>query len=181
MADTVKSIGQIEDIFQNLSIRSLGLNPNAKASQKRVRISWPEKGAPAWKRDEDVAFLMVTYADDLITRQVDVSYGAADTENANRTVTYTRVVQVSWVCYGPNSFGDADLIRSSLFLPKITMELLASNMALITDVPMPVRTPELFNGQWWDRSSFFARFNEKVIRTTQVPYLQSAEVKTIKG
>ncbi|NOU95593.1 hypothetical protein GC093_20505 [Paenibacillus sp. LMG 31456] len=181
MTDTVLSITEIENFFQASTTRMLGLDPNAPANQKRVRVAWPSKGAPAWKHEENVVFLMIGYADDSITRQMDVSYDQADVDNANRTVSYTRVIHVSWTCYGPNSFNDADLIRSNLFLPKTKADLAAVNLALIIDVPMPMRTPELFASQWWDRTSFFARFNEKVIRQSEVPYLQSADVRIIEG
>lgn len=181
MADTVLSITDIEDFFQTSTTNALGLDPDAPANRKRVRVGWPAKGAPAWKREENVAFLMIGYADDAITRQIDVAYSAVDSVNANRSASYTRVIHVSWTCYGPGSFNDADVIRNSLFLPQTTMDLAAVNMALITDVPMPVRTPELYAGQWWDRSSFFARFNEKVIRQSEVPYIQSADVQILKG
>lgn len=181
MSDTILTITQVEDLFQNLTLNMLGLDPAAKKNQSRVRISWPTKGAPAWKISEDVIFLLINFDDDAITRQVDVSYTKADDENANRSMSYTRVLRIDWICYGPNSSNDADTIRSSLFLPQFTQKFAANNLALITDVPMPIRSPELFNGQWWDRSSLYARFNEKVVRTTEVPYLKSADVQIVKG
>ncbi|WP_163855817.1 phage neck terminator protein [Paenibacillus elgii] len=180
MADTVLSILQLGDFFQDITIRLIGLDPRAKASQNRVRIGWPAKGAPAWKRDADVGFLLIDYSDDQYTRQMDVTYNESNMDNANRTVSYTRVLRVNWIFYGPNSFGDADMVRAGLFLPQTTMDLAAVNMALITDVAMPIRTPELFAGQWWDRSSFQARFNEKVTRQSEVPYLESANVQIVK-
>ncbi|NHN33541.1 phage neck terminator protein [Paenibacillus agricola] len=181
MADTILSMKDIEDVFWDMSTRMLGLNPAAPANQKRVRVSWPEKGAPAWKREENIAFISVEPDDDPYTRQMDVEYSEIDADNANRAMSYTRVHRVSWICYGPSSFGDTDLIRSSLFKPEYTMALAAVNMALITDVSAPRRSPELFGGQWWERSNFSARFNEKVIRQSEVPYLQSADVRIIEG
>ncbi|MFB0841783.1 phage neck terminator protein [Paenibacillus oleatilyticus] len=179
--DKVNSISQIEDLFQGFTIRALGLDPRAKQNQDRVRIGWPAKGAPAWKQGADVAFLLIDYADDQYTRQIDVTFSSgANKDNANRTVSYTRVLRVNWIFYGPNSFGDADTVRAGLFLPQTTMDLAAVNMAMITDVAMPIRTPELFAGQWWDRTSFQARFNEKVTRQSEVPYLQSANVQIVK-
>lgn len=179
--DTILSITQIEDFFANLTLQILGLDPLAKSSQSRVRIGWPTKGAPAWKREEDVAFLLINYDDDPITRQVDISYTESAPDVAIRSSSYTRVLQVSWVFYGPNSFDDADRIRHGLFLPLSTDALKANNMALILDMTAPIRSPELFNGQWWERTSFYARFNELVVRRTEVPYLKSADVQIVKG
>jgi len=180
MADSVPSIVKIEDFFQDLTLRMLNLNPTAPASQKRVRTTWPTKGAPAWKITEDVTFLLITFDDDSVTRQMDVAYLNKDANNANRIMSYTRVIRVNWICYGPHSSEDADTIRSSLFLPQIAEQLLKNNMALITDVSMPMRTPELFNGQWWERASLFVRFNEKVVRQSEIPYITSADVRIIK-
>jgi hypothetical protein len=181
MADTILSIAQIEDFFANLTLQMVGLDPVAPANQNRVRIGWAPNGAPAWKRTEDVAFLLVNYDDDPITRLVDVTYQEADINNVNRTVSYTRVQRVNWICYGPNSFDDMDKIRHGLYLPQFTQILAANNLALILDMSMPVRSPELFNGQWWERTSFYARFNEKVTRQADVPYIQSADVQIVKG
>lgn len=181
MTDTILSITQIEDFFQNLTLQMLGLDPIALANDERVRIAWPTKGAPAWGINEDVAFLLVNYDDDPITRQRDISYQNADPDNADRTVSYIRVLRVNWICYGPNSFDDMDTIRNGLYLPQFKQLLMASNIALILDVPVPTRSPELFNGQWRERTSFYARFNEKVVRHADIPYLQSADVKIVKG
>lgn len=181
MADTKLSLKQSEDFFQKLTLQLLGLDPEAKASQSRVRITWPENGAPAWKRTEDVAFLMVNYDDDPYTRQVEVTYQENTETAANMVASSTRVLRVTWICYGPHSFDDADTIKAKLFTPEMRLLTAKNNLALITDVPMPVRSPELFNGQWWERTTFYARFNEKVIRQTDVPYIQYADVQIVKG
>jgi hypothetical protein len=181
MADTILTIQQINSFFWSLTVQMLGLDPAAPANQDRVRKAWPAKGAPAWKRDDNIAFLLCNYDDDPITRQMDVSYQSANADNADRETSYTRVLRVNWICYGPNSFNDMDTIRSSLYLPQFTQLLASNNLALILDVPVPTRSPELFNGQWWDRTSFYARFNEKVVRHADVPYLQSADVQIVKG
>lgn len=181
MTDTILSKDQIEDFFQNLTLQILGVDPNSPSSQSRVRIEWPKNGYPGWKIDEDIAFLLVTYDDDAITRQMDVNYAPLDEYQANHLLSYTRVVRVSWTCYGPNSFNDIDTIRSSLYIPKYKELIKANNLALILDVPNPMRSPELFNGQWWDRSSFYARFNEKVTRTSAVPYITGSDVQVVKG
>nr|WP_147433503.1 hypothetical protein [Paenibacillus ginsengarvi] len=125
--------------------------------------------------------MMVEYLDDLYTRQINVVYNEIDPDNARRSVSYTRVLRVNWICYGPSSFDDADVIRIGLLSPWMTEQLAGANMALITDLGMPTRSPELFGGQWWERTSFYARFNEQVTRQADVPYLQSADVNIIKG
>jgi len=181
MSDIVLTLRQAEDFFQRLTLQLLGVPANAPKKDSRVRIGWPEKGAPAWKQNEDVTFLLLTYDDDMITQQQHVTYQPNGLDSINRTVEYTRVLRVNWICYGPNSFDDADKIRSGLYLPPSSEALIKSNMALIMDVPSPMRSPELFNGQWWDRSSFYARFNEKVTRRSEIPTLKSADIQIVEG
>ncbi|NRS20592.1 hypothetical protein HP398_29675 [Brevibacillus sp. HB1.4B] len=175
MADSVLQLSDIENIFWNCTIQNLGLDPTAKESQKRIRIGYPTEGAPAWKRTDNVGFILVTLADDPIVQQAEISYTKATETTATRSASYTRVIQVSWTFYGPSSFDDADRIRNSLHLKPETF----APLALVTNVSAPFRLPELFAGQWWERTNFTAQFNEKVVRSTEVNYIQSADIQVI--
>jgi hypothetical protein len=181
MTDTILTKLQIEDLFFSLTMQILGLDPAAPANKSRIRMTWPTGGSPAWEIGEDVTFLLVNYDDDPVTRQMEVSYAESDADYADQSTSYTRVLRIDWICYGPNSFGDADTIRAGLFSAAMKLQLTAANLALITDVSMPTRTPELYNGQWWERSSLTARFNEFVVRHSTVPYIKAADVQILKG
>ncbi|SFU71103.1 phage neck terminator protein [Alicyclobacillus macrosporangiidus] len=176
MADTVLTVQQIEDIFQTWTSQALGVtDPGA------VRIGWPMDGAPAWHITDDVCFVLVTYVDNPITRQIERSYSPLDPDNANMAHSYIDSVRVSWTLYGPNAFERADIIRAALFQPSTTDTLAANNLGLVTDVPMPIRVPELFNGQWWSRATLYADFNQLVIRQTSVPYITGSDVRIVEG
>ncbi|WP_206923025.1 phage neck terminator protein [Alicyclobacillus suci] len=171
MADTVLTQVQLEDIFQSLTSQLLGTtDPSA------VRITWPKDGAPSWSIDDDVCFVSVTPSDNSYTRQLQTDYSPLDQESLNSTLAYTAGVRVSWTLYGPNSSDNADLIRATLFSDSTKSTLISNDLALITDVPMPIRQPELFNGEWWNRATLYADFNHLVKRQSTVPYLQSADV-----
>ncbi|WPS86466.1 hypothetical protein SMD22_18410 [Brevibacillus halotolerans] len=175
MADLALALPEIEDIFWQCTIKNLGLDPEKKESQKRIRIGYSTEGAPAWKRDENVGFILVSFASDPITEQVELSYNKTSETTADHISSYTRVVQVSWTFYGPSSYDDADKVRAGLY----RSPLLFSPLHLVTNVPAPLRLPELFSGQWWERSTLIARFNEKVVRSSTVKYIQSADVQVI--
>lgn len=182
MTDINMTVRQIEDFFVSLTYQILGIDPaTLQPNQAPVRVEWPTGGAPGWKIDEDVTFVMVNYDDDAITRQIEVDYQPIDDQNAYRSHSSTRVLRINWICYGPNSFDHANTIRSGIFLPDISKLLADSNLALIFDLPAPIRAPELFNGQWWDRTSFYARFNELMVQSIQVQYLTSTNVQIVKG
>lgn len=167
---------QIEDLFQGWTSGWLNTtDPSA------VRIGWPTDGAPAWKITDDVCFLLVRYADDPYTRQIMTEYSPADAWDAYVNATYTLVVEVTWNLYGPNSFDYADVIRASLFQDATTAALAQHHLALITEVAMPQRVPELFDGQWWNRCVLSAKFNQLVVRQSTVPYLQTANIQVLEG
>lgn len=178
MPNIINTLKQIEDLFQGITMQILGIDPAIAVNQNKVRIAWPVGGAPAWKITEDIIFVRVTSNNDPIIQQRDIEYTPYDTNNSNRKASYTRNHTVQWTCYGPNSFDNVDKIRNGIFLlaNKETFDI--NNLALVTDVSAPTRAPELFNGQWWDRSDVQANFNESVTRTGTVPYIQEVIVGT---
>lgn len=173
MANQVLTLTQLQTLFQSLVSTILGTtDPGA------VRVAWPEDGAPAWPIDYDVCFLLIQPEPDPYTQQLEETWTEQDANDAAMSTAYTFVFRVGFTFYGPNSFDNADLVRSQLFASFTTTTLSSNNLALITDVPMPMRAPELWGGQWWDRSDLVARFNELVIRTSTTPFIQSAPVTT---
>lgn len=176
MADTVLTQTQIEDTFQSLTSTILNTtNPSA------VRVEWPTDGAPSWSISEDVCFIAITPMDDPYAHPMQTDYSPNDDTTVNVSMTNTDVFRVTWAFYGPDCWDNARIVRSQLFSDTTRTTLQASNIALVTDVPLPVRSPELFNGQWWNRTTLYANFNELVIRTSTVPYLTSADVQVKEG
>lgn len=172
MSDTVLTQTQLENLFQSLTSTILNTTDPSV-----VRISWPTDGSPSWSINQDICFVQVTPVDNGYNQQMMTDYSVLDANTANANLTYTAGVRVSWTLYGPSASDNADVIRYSLFTDSTTSTLMASNVALVTDVPMPIRSPELFNGEWWNRASLYANFNELVIRTSTVPVLQTADVQ----
>lgn len=143
-----------------------------------VRKSWPTKGAPAWKIDEDVCFFQVTEQDDMINRQRHSLYNPKDNDNVIKTTVQTRVIRVSWIFYGPNSFDNAFILKNALF-EAVKENLNQNELYLIPNITSPRRAPELFSGQWWERVDFEALFNERIKLESNIPYIKSAEFKII--
>ena len=175
MADKALQLKEIEDIFWMCTMKNLNLDPEKAENQKRIRIGYPTEGAPAWQRTDNVGFILVTPVDDPISQQVEISYVQASETTADHISSYTRVIQVSWTFYGPSSFDDADKVRAGLY----RSPLLFSPLHLIPAVPSPYRLPELFGGQWWERTTFLARFNEHVVRSSTVNYIDTVGIEVI--
>lgn len=178
MANIYLTMKQLEALFWQSTLLMLGLDPKNKDNAGKVRLSWPTQGAPAWKVDEDVVFLRITEADDEYNRQRDTVYDPKDKDpdNAIEKKTFTRVIQAYWICYGPNSFDRAFAIRNALFATQSRETLSGSGLYLIPDMDAPRRSPELFAGQWWERTDLSARFNEYIRLDATVPYLKSADI-----
>jgi hypothetical protein len=177
--DTVLTLKQIEDIFFAETCKMLGLDPTLPENQGKVRFAWPTDGSPGWSIDEDIVFLRITPIDDKIARPQDILYDTNASDYALKEVAYTRVHKIDWTLYGPSSYDNADLIRYNILSSKYLNDFRAYNLFLITDVTMPVRLPELFNGQWWERTDFQASYNELVIRRSQIPYFVNTDIKLI--
>lgn len=176
VADTVLSLEAIEDLMWLVTLRILNYS-DTEPNQDKIRIAWPQSGAPAWKITEDICFIRVNGENSPVTQQRDVNYHQKDVDNAQMTIGYTRYHVVQWTLYGPNSYERADTIRNALFLPQHKQALREKNLYIVPPISVPKRTPELFDGQWWPRVDFIAAFNEAVQRETEIPYIKSADIQ----
>ena len=184
MTDTINTLQQLNILFQNLIINILGFEKTgspaaySETAFKAVRISWPTTGAPSWKITDDVSFIKVAEQDDNYNRLRESKYEniTGDTENIASETWYTRVIGLDLVLYGPNSWANAMLIRDSIYKYESQTTLKDSNLHLIPDISSPVRFPELFSSQWWERVDLSMRFNELVIREDNIPFIESVEV-----
>jgi hypothetical protein len=190
---------QAEVLFQGQTLLILGKLPDptnpSDPAYSYVRVEWSTKGQPGWEVEQDVVFLQCITVDDPYnkvrenTRTLDEGG-----ESFTQTTSYTRVWQVTWNIYGPNSFETARAIRSGLFnednaagtiLPDADGDpvlpfgqLALNNVYFLPDVAEPVRCPEQENGQWWERVDFSAKFNELVQEISTVQTVESVEVIT---
>lgn len=181
MSDVINSLNDMEELFWTVTAKILGYDTSLQATQGKVRISWLPAGAPSWKITDDITFLSIVPDDDYFAKQRDVSHSEFGSTNATRTIKYTRVFGVSWICYGPNSFDNIEKIRNGIFVEIYRNFIAAKNMYLLPDIGMPRRAPELLNGQWWERSDLSARYNEGVERNATVNRIDSARIYTQKG
>lgn len=180
MADTILTIQQVENFFWNMTIQMLGLDPTATANQDRVRIGWPEYGAPSWQVNDNKIFLLVTQDDNAsMTQQIETTYATQDVNNVDGQYNSTRVHRVAWVCYGPSSYSDAATIRTSLTWETYKELMDASNLYRVPSPAVPVRSPELFNGMWWERATYICQFNEHVIQHNTIPSINTIGPATI--
>ena len=152
---------QIEDAFWAATVKSLGLDPAAEATQNRVRISWPKPGeeSTTWQREDDVVFLRITPTSDDYTIQEDIEHVYDSVKDTLKEVVhYHRCFSIQWVCYGPGSGEDADMIRIGIKRESIKLYLKQNGIAIKPNIREPVRQPELDDsGDWWERHDLTAQ------------------------
>jgi hypothetical protein len=126
-----------------------------------------------------VVYIRAVEIDDPYNRVKDISY-SQQTVDGTTTLTeiknYTRVWEVFWTIYGPNSFNNGRLVRTRLFDQDIHDLFANSQLYFVTDPSSPRRVPEEKDGQWWERVDFSARFNEFVTESREQNYVTSTEI-----
>lgn len=152
---------QIEDIIWHATVKTLGLDPAAEATQSRVRISWPKPGeeGTTWQREDDVIFLRITPSSDDYTVQKDITHVYdSGNDTLKEVVDYHRCFSIQWVCYGPESGEDADALRIGILRTEVRKYLRQNGIAMKPDIREPVRMPELDDsGDWWERHDLTAQ------------------------
>jgi hypothetical protein len=142
-----------------------------------VRVDWPTGGAPSWKVTEDIAFIQVAEDDDPVNRQREVeNTDTVDDLVLNEKTTYTRVVSLNLIFYGPNSFENAQTVRDGVFRDTYRFLLTQEKIYLIPDIVSPRRAPEQFASQWWERVDLELRFNEGIEKNLGISTIESAEI-----
>lgn len=180
MSDQVQTRTDLEDNVWNVVAHCLKIDPEAPASQSRIRISWPvdseSGGQPDWKRSEDVCFIrIVDDSSDQYGTLLDISHRYNSEEDSQtEVVDYTRVHTVFLVFYGPRSYDDAESVRIALFRETARRMLRTNGLYPVSGVKRATRIPELFNGAWWDRADLKFTMYENVRREYEEEFIEQA-------
>ena len=182
MPDTYLTISQLNVLFQAMILDILGYEKTgspadySNAAYAAVRVAWPIYGAPAWKVSEDVVFIHVTEEDEPINRQREVVYTDSGLYTLDEEISYTRVLSLNLIFYGPTSFHNAQLVRDSVFRETYRRVLSQNKIFLIPDIVAPRRAPEPFQSQWWERTDLDLSFNEKIKKTDEISIIEIADI-----
>lgn len=165
-------------LFQTIALQMLGIDSTTDThAYSKVRINWPTTGQPGGLITDDICYIEAKEVDDDYGMIRDAQFPANDDTTTNVTFTYTRVWEIRFVLYGPNSYDNARVIRSAVLLDFSHDFLAESNVYLVPDTPSPRRVPYEFNSQWWERTDLRLKFNEGVTETTVVTSGASVEIK----
>lgn len=179
MASTGLTTDQMQVLWQNIVLQCLGITPSGPtdaSAYSQVRIDWPTPGQPAWATTDDIAFVRAVEVPDPYNRAHEIQPNATQGLTFLEATIYTRVWEIGFVFYGPNSFDRARQVKACMYQDFVHDTLEASNLYLDTVIGTVRRTPELFQNQWWERSGFSARMNEQVTDTLTKQTIQSSEI-----
>jgi hypothetical protein len=150
--------------------------PNPVIDFSYVRVGWQTTGQPAHVPQQDVVYLLATEVDDEYNKNRDVQLVYDSDILVSIITTYVRVWRIQVVCYGPNSFQNARVIKSGQFSQNVHDVLASQRLYLVTSLPDIRRIPENYAGQWWERCDLNLHFNEAVTEYTDVGTVSSAEI-----
>jgi len=187
MSDTYLTLSQLNTLIWETTMTALGYDYTEYNSSTSppismpVRKSWQAEGAPATKRTDDVCYIRVYPENNDYNKLRELKYSAINDASVNQATSYTRVLQVTWIFYGPNSYDNAQTVRDSLFSDNIADELEAKNVYFMPDIDDCTRAPELFDGQWWERTDLKAYFYELVTKNITVATVGKVTVDISNG
>lgn len=136
------------------------LRKDMEKPDKYIRLKYPKNGQPDWKIDEDIVFINSSEKDDAYGKQND-SLLTAENGTVIRRRSRTRVWQVLFSVYGPNSYDYINKIKDGVFAEEVKNYLSRNAVFLIPDLPIAVQANELFAGHWWERWDITLNFNEQ--------------------
>ena len=117
---------------------------------------------------------------DKIREEVNEPEGQTDI-TLTQSWNYTRVWTIRLCAYGPNSYDHLRAVRSAI-MQEYFCDLLAEGMLFpVPDAPPPIRAPELFNAQWWERADMNFDMYEWVTETIERQFVDSVGVSVIES
>jgi hypothetical protein len=180
--DIIHSLDELNILFQDVVLSILGYTKSgspalySNAAYKAVRMTYPPEGAPGWQRTEDVMFISVLPEEnDDIGKYREFEYSKLG-DDLNEAMSSTRVLGVHFVVYGPNSYENSRRVFDCMFRDSYRIRFSEENLYLVPGGESPTRAPEKFQAQWWERTDFSIRFNEKIVENETISTIESAEI-----
>ena len=138
-----------------------------------VRQTWQTYGEPDFKVTDNVIFLQLMYESGNDVARPLHSFAEDYGDDIKETKTQTRVLRLRLIAYGENGTENIYKIRTAIYGG--IKKLRQNGIYPIPSDDEPRYAPELFAGQWWERTEFdfllnqYAEYTNKVGTIEQVP------------
>lgn len=176
MAINIMSLSELDVLFADFVQTVLGLK------QEQVLISFSEKGQKSSVFTNDVCYVHTYIEDDNIqvfkNRTKEYKGGINKFGITQRAM---RRVDLQVAFYGPNSDVFCTTLNEFCYLEDAKQFFYNNDLSLIPDATNhPIKTHELINGRWWDRSDIRIKFYNTVTVSNEVSPITSTNIKTIR-
>ncbi len=175
LSSTALTDGVASQVLQAMTAQALGITGTPNQQQK-VRVAWQVQGQPFENVNTDICYVFMVERGGLYDQQRNEIPGTQTTTQIQLIQTYTRIWECRWHFYGPNSFDNARLVRSAIFTDYFRWQLQPFGLFAVAPFDVPLRVPEVINGQWFNRSDMRGLFYEQVTETRSVNIVASAEI-----
>ena len=166
---------EIEEIFWDMVMAALGYDPDKNYGAKKppVRFAYPAKGQPDWGVNDDVVFILFGDVEDESTQTVDETWEVSGSDLV-RHHKANRVLQISFVAYGPNGYDNLVKLRHKLLDNPAQLRLAGINV--VPSGNAVTYAPEIFQETWWSRADLQMRFNTTVEFDEDVRAINTVDV-----
>ena len=162
----------VVQILQPIVCSLLGINP---PNYYLVRVEWPETGQPAWKVNEDIAFLRCVDDNADYSQRRDQQKIVVNGVTMEE-ITYVTAWRAFFDFYGPNCYLRASNLITGMMLQIGRNALETAGLYINPQIPRPQYLKEPRNGKWWPRASFSVLFTYLVTNRVAVETALSGEV-----
>ena len=181
---------EFQQVMQALVIQIYGftLTPTQGGpAYEQVRCGYQQDGQPGVDISKDSTTIQAYPQNDPFSRMRDQILSPNDDVSLLNPMSYTQVWRVHFTLYGPNSWNNACLIVSAIFVVALFHDWLVNlcpgsgvqvvqPIYVIADPVRPVRAPELRERRWWPRVDLDLKFNELVQEQITISSGESVEV-----
>lgn len=158
MANNIKDINYFDLFFADLVQNILGV------TQDKVRISYSEYGQVSFKFDDNICFVHASFEDDYVSKYRDRKNKYLKDEDVFIHSQETmRVIRLKIVFYGDKSSINSFLVSESLHLENTLQELKKEDLSIIGEKTKIIKTHELINSRWWERTDLDLYFYNSVL------------------
>jgi hypothetical protein len=142
-----------------------------------VRLDWATEGQPGFTISNDYCFLRCVETDDPYNRIREDTTSTSSDDTITKTTIWTRVWDITWELWGPNSTARGNWIRDGIQMDWTSEILESSNLFVLPDISSVERVPQNFQDQWWEVAYLTCKFNEFITQTLTVPAGDSVEIQ----
>lgn len=158
MANVIKSVDYFDSFFADLIQNILG------ATQDKVRISYAEEGQVSFPITDNICFVHTMLEGNFVSKFKNQSLEYIGAEDVFvHSLSSMRVLYLKIVFYGNQSTVNSILVSESMHLDNILQKLYNEDLAIIGDRTKLIKTHELINGRWWERTDLDLYFYNSVI------------------